>query len=51
MTAHCVFIAKINLNIELQTIFTAVKITFVQFQPLLGVCKYGNGDVLSILEC
>ncbi len=26
-------------------------LNFVQFQPLLGVCKYGNGDVLSILEC
>ncbi len=25
MTAHCVFIAKRNLNIELQTIFTAVR--------------------------
>ncbi len=25
MTAHCVFIAKRNLNIEPQTIFTAVK--------------------------
>ncbi len=25
MTAHCVFIAKINLNIEPQTIFTAVQ--------------------------
>ncbi len=45
MTAHCVFIAKINLNIEPQTIFTAVTSVDHKLPRCICKCVYVCVDV------